>query len=603
MWLNLGEADVDFTEGGQKDRGVVKNYLLDPIRAKVEKQKGRVRSFLAEHKDQMHFINELTTTMDMCLTRISTTSSSLRELQRGFSEVQRSFLTIKAIIDFHRQYHRIQNTSVQANVDTTKMGCFVWDDRDASMLYKMGFPVFLIRPWSRFDRQLVLKIEALTRPIPPAVETAPADPPYPPIVTTQAGSDVKYGAIRTASIQCFATPSPFANIHLPGAYASSYQVGQGRIYAPTSSPASSSNVANAVPSRGGPAHGGPARHRDAHASSRGARQTRNYGSGRGSHVPKNPRKCPGFSASCCILISVSSAKVQRNAFDDFPPDDPFVPPYIEAWKAVNTTIKREGVTVQKKLLPVPDPGLFFGTAERQHDFFHQWNHLRPFWLKSLENGRTAQTLEMWRKVLAYKFLKPLEDGAFMTAKKQTAEDARSLVEKTIQTYNTDVPYVPPSNGPFDHTLGQFLIRELCMMNFRAELLYVDGLNDQTRPQPSLALPGEEFDRKHALHQRDRQTLVDGCFGGLAAVPIDELNMGIAATDWLERYAALKCFWSLLNTWGGAKPEIWRRGIDMDLSKLQSVGQQWERMLAEFYVQNAFNVLGHPPSLPRRIRAK
>lgn len=97
-------------------------------------------------------------------------------------------------------------------------------------------------------------------------------------------------------------------------------------------------------------------------------------------------------------------------------------------------------------------------------------------------------------------------------------------------------------------------------------------------------------------------LVDVCFRGGAAVISSDLNFGLTSKDWPTRYTVLKSFWTLLNTWlaPAEKPEIWRGGIDMDLTHLKSAGAQWERVLVEFYVQQAFNILGQPPSLPRRV---
>lgn len=255
MWLTLSDNDVDFTDNGLTPKqGVIRNDIIEKVQSKVETQKARLRAFLESNKVNRNFLDETVTTLDVCLTRISTTPCSLRDLQRGLSEVQRSWHVIKAVIDYNTQIERFQGH--RPSVDTSRMGCFVWNDRDAMMMFNMGYPVFFIRPWTSFSRQVVLKVVSLTRPVPPAVETAPADPPYPPILTSQAGSDAKFGAIRKASIECFSAPSPFENMHLPGAYSSSYVVGQGRIYAPTASPASGSscstaplNLVNARPQR------------------------------------------------------------------------------------------------------------------------------------------------------------------------------------------------------------------------------------------------------------------------------------------------------------------------------------------------------------------
>lgn len=305
---------------------------------------------------------------------------------------------------------------------------------------------------------------------------------------------------------------------------------------------------------------------------------------------------------------LSAPKPQRDIFADLPNDNPLVPPVILAWNSVNQTIDRQGFQIQKggkapkKVLAFPDPGLLFGVedTDRQTSFLFQWDHMRPAFLRSLEAGSLPQTVNVWRKVLAYKYLSPPEVGAVVSAKMQAAEDARKLVHDTIRIYHPTMPFFPTFTGSFDPARARLIIRELCMVNFRAEILYLDNICDQTRPQPGVDVTVEQLDRNRALHKRQRKVLIADCFGGDEAVPHPDLNMGLAATVWVERYAALKSFWTLLNTWPRDKPTIWRRGIDMDLTRLENIGQEWERMLAEFYVQSAFNVLGCPPSLPRRI---
>ncbi|KAF9070267.1 hypothetical protein BDP27DRAFT_1420147 [Rhodocollybia butyracea] len=161
--------------------------------------------------------------------------------------------------------------------------------------------------------------------------------------------------------------------------------------------------------------------------------------------------------------------------------------------------------------------------------------------------------------------------------------------------------LPSLEGAVDPVIAHRLIREICMINFCSELMYTDKLLDQTRPQPSRDLTIAELDVTISRHQHKCDGLIEWIFFYNGLEPDPSIDYGIVAVDWDRRYEALRTFWALLDTWRGDKSLLWRRGIDMDLSKLEyAEGAQWERLLAEFYVQSVFSVLGRPPSLPRRL---
>ncbi|KAL0562533.1 hypothetical protein V5O48_019554, partial [Marasmius crinis-equi] len=104
----------------------------------------------------------------------------------------------------------------------SRLGAFVWNDKDAMLLFRAGVPVFYLRHYNEFDRQKILSVSSFSSP---HVTTSVASPSFPVLYTGQAGSDPKFAAIRAASISCFNTPSPFENLHLPGVYQSSYSLG------------------------------------------------------------------------------------------------------------------------------------------------------------------------------------------------------------------------------------------------------------------------------------------------------------------------------------------------------------------------------------------
>lgn len=296
----------------------------------------------------------------------------------------------------------------------------------------------------------------------------------------------------------------------------------------------------------------------------------------------------------------AAPKAQRNAFADLP-SSPITPPAVNSWVDANLTIKREGVSEQKRCTTVPDPGLFFGVEEsaRQSAFVRMWDHIRPAWLSAVERGRLPQPTEVWRKILAYQ---PLEAGTIVqiTLKNKAHFDARKLLETTIHDFNSNMSVMPPPDKVIDESSARRLVRELCMINFRAELFYLDSLLDATRPQPNPSTSMAQLDVLRAQHSRTRGALIFAVLGYGSLQPEAHADLGITATYWLERYSAVKSFWAVIDTWDGVKPVIWRRGIDMDLTNLVMQGADWERKIVEFYVQTAYNTLGYPPSFPRRL---
>lgn len=293
----------------------------------------------------------------------------------------------------------------------------------------------------------------------------------------------------------------------------------------------------------------------------------------------------------------------RDIFDDFPHNDPFAPAMIPSWAAANKTIHHSGMhSTRQKMMIAPDPGLFFGleTPARQAAFLAMWNHLRPAWLASLSAGRSPIPLNLWRKVLSYTFLKPLdlEPGQHISKQAKVAEEARKLVEDTVKAYDASMD-IRPSIVTLDSARCCQLIRELSLINFRYELVYVDSVIDQNKPLPRPGLSTDDLEILLVSHKRNRQILINDVLGYDSTQP-PEANLGIAATEWTERYAALQSFWLLLNTWPREKPLRWNQGHDLDLTRLQGIGGEWERMLVQFYVQSVFSVLIYPACLPHRI---
>ncbi|KAE9390191.1 hypothetical protein BT96DRAFT_1002520 [Gymnopus androsaceus JB14] len=417
----------------KRKEGVVRNELTTKLESRIEALKRRSLSWHQTNRDNFRhkFVKEHMDTIDLCLTCLKNVSALIRAQQLALTELQQGFLTVQAVLDYTDYETRVITSDVPLSFQSNKIGAFVWNNRDACTLFNAGLPPKL-----------------------PEVPMGPADPPYHTITMGQAGSDDKFSALCQASIQCFNTISPFQNLHIPGAYASSYQLGNGRIMAPALSPSSHIQPSSQLSS---PHHGQQQSH-----SQR-------------SQNPRKPRK-----------PNTNSPTVQRDTFADLPPDNPLVPPAISAWEDANKTINQNGVLPGKRSSAVPNPGLFFSLQhlDRQSPYLSMWQHFRAPWLAALESGRSPLTVELWRKILAYAYLQPIEAGQVISPKMQVTVEAKKLVCDVILFYDSRMTLTPASStSAFDPATACKLICELCMINFCSEVLYVDQVLDTSQPVP------------------------------------------------------------------------------------------------------------------------
>ncbi|KAK7436347.1 hypothetical protein VKT23_019195 [Stygiomarasmius scandens] len=585
LWRTVSESEMQFTAQGQINRiGLLHPWIMTPFSESVGQI--RLRSAITRDghkKDEsiIRLLDEFDTTITICMNRLSTVSSALRDTIRGVAELQRACLYTIALMD----YVDVYSLRISENCTSTKypradlrMGAFVWNDKDAFLLFKAGLPVYYVRTFNDFDHQNILSACSFT--IPPFCGSV-ASPPYPVLFTGQAGADAKFAAIRVASINCFDNESPFQNMHLPGQYSSNYQIGSGCI----------TSLADSAPSALGL-----------------TRQVRLHASSSSTPYPKNkPRRDKGKAQN--------PPKIIRDKFEDIPSDSEFGPAKIPAWANANKSIDvehsgkrhRTGET-QRNVTVLPDPGLFFGTEEksRQLSYFAQWSHMREAWLRSCGEGREPVKVSVWRKILALNAIGGWDkDTIPRNIQQQEHKLATEMVESLFGKYSPGQTLVPSTHGPLKHPTPQdakAMIRELCLLGFRHQLVQLDRLADDSRPKPSPQLSQASYDVSLAKHQRNRALLVDKvlCGGGPFTLPSLTSNVGLAAEHWSDRVQSLLPLWQLMSSWPSSKPPAWNRGEDPNLPQMAGPGEQWEKVLVRFYVQTYFNFFDHPPILPCRM---
>ncbi|KAL0567213.1 hypothetical protein V5O48_014787 [Marasmius crinis-equi] len=442
-----------------------------------------------------------------------------------------------------------------------RLGAFVWNDKDAMMLYRAKLPVYYVRYFNDFSHQKILHVGLFHDPRVGSVEVA--SPNFPVIYSGQAGSDPKFAAIRAASISCFDTASPFENLHLPGAYQSSYTMGSGSIISPSASTLQTSQPATSGPKRAFP------------------------GSGSFDRYPKKQKK--GIQSG-----SEQTNNANRTINDSHPDKQQMRPGDQPRLKTV-----------------LPDPAAFFGTPKltRQISYFAQYAHIRqPLVIRSRvgEGGEVPIPLKtsVWRKVLSVPFhgiyTKPEPDNKMKQARDHF--EATEWLQKLFQKYASGVDVAVSKEATVDPIVARKLVFELCNVNFRYQLMGLDKMLDRSA-SPPVGTTGPDLLVWRAQHRRYRLQLIEQVLGGGYGDPfeVSEMpgNVGIACERWSERFEALRAFWQLMSTWPGQKHGLWDRGRDLNLAHMPAEGEQWEALLVKFYVQTYYNTLNFPPILPRR----
>ncbi|KAL0574867.1 hypothetical protein V5O48_007094 [Marasmius crinis-equi] len=584
MWDKYEQRQFDLNGDGR---------ALNDLTSSIYQLCTREKNLLLSQPTWKALFAELDLTIDLCLHRLSSVSMASQTFIMAISELQRAWRTAIAVIDFAEIYQpRMMATGALEQVyegNTTAQECSI------------GIPVHLIRRYADFSQQRILRVGSFAEPF--VVSTA-ASPSYPVIYMGQAGSDTKFAAIRAASISCFDTPSPFANLHLPGAYQSSYSIGTGTsIISPSTSQPSTSNVLSSGPAR--TAAG-------LLSSSKPYKQTKRKG------------KAPKVGQEQNI-----DAEPPRDLFVDLPPDSSFVPPAIAAWKDANGFIDKSHPG-KREMLPgdhprlktvAPDPGLVLGPLDvsRQVSYLCQWSHIwQPFLVRSQADGGDKVPVPlragMWRKVLSVAFhglpSKTIDSSKKLPRQAQWHQQVMEWLKTLFEKFAPGVNITASTEATVDSASGRRMIYELSMLNFWYQLMSLDEIADTTIPVPSSGVSKTELLIQRAAHRRHRLKLIDEVFGGygspFAAISLSQegfsssQNIGLTSERWPDRLVALKALWRLMDSWPGQKGPLWNRGNHPNLAQMEIAGDQWERVLVQFYVQSYYNHLSYPPVLPRRI---
>ncbi|KAG7095977.1 hypothetical protein E1B28_006660 [Marasmius oreades] len=598
MWSEIDEKDLDFSRAGrERKEGTLDVRLSTELQFSIDRLRNRTSPYIHQGhtpsgRGVVRLLTEFDNNITMCLTRVTSSSMSLRDVRRGLAELRRNWMYSVALLDFTETLHsRLRSTQRDGNSDAEVenwMGAFVWNDTDAIRLYNANLPVYYIQPYNTFDRQVIQSVKPLS---PPDICMATASPPYPiTLPNCQAGSDEKFAAIRAASISCFDVQSPFENMHLPGDYVSSFSL----------SAASSSRILSPTASLPSTSTAGPIRNRSSvvyHSPYSKNKETRLQAK-KGSQSVRN----------------ASQSQSPGSRFDDLVVRSPFLLPLLPTCKGVNAAITLERSHLHHnpaqppRLTTIaPDPALIFSTPdeERRMTYLKQWSHCHGPWLSYCRDSEAfpeAVSAGVWKKVLSIPVIGVWKSEKLV--KSNQDRDHRSATQLLNSMFSRQSRSAPITYSP-SYTIspleGRSLVQELTFLNFRYQLLSLDELANQTAPKPAPTLSAAELKVLVVNHRRSRREIVSEIFGNggdILTISHATSIQGFSAEPWSSRLNALRAFWKLMTTWPGDKDAIWSRGEDPNLLQLVDPGKEWERLLFRYYAQTYFSFFGHPPILPR-----
>lgn len=293
-----------------------------------------------------------------------------------------------------------------------------------------------------------------------------------------------------------------------------------------------------------------------------------------------------------MLVSTPS----RDKFDPWKGD--FAPPMIPSWVDANASVSQESRRWRQLQNGVrdtgyffPDPGLFFGVAQKwkASDFMKQWMHIQAVWtLRTYRSSSQPLSPQEWRDVLSIGFM--TADKGNMTKSANALSKARKLIGDCLNDAGIEERSLarPPPRGPLDQQaadprLGRILIWKLCELNFRWELR---------------ALDCRLYDRSMFRPVQRQQMLLD-CFvtmhNSLSDLDISNARSGLASSSAEERLRYIEALWRLMSDWHGVKPPGWYQRPMTYVKSPET--DQWERVVTSFYAQTFFEYFYRPAILP------
>ncbi len=246
----------------------------------------------------------------------------------------------------------------------------------------------------------------------------------------------------------------------------------------------------------------------------------------------------------------------------------------------------------------PDPGLVtFANAERQKVYLRQLNHVLDsliYRASSVHSDALPVHPQKWRNLLGLTYKRDTSSTSNPGFK-----EAEDLLGSCMRAQGVAVNLMSPplpDDVPFDRRRGQELVWHLSELNFRAELLALDGR--QTHAPPSG--DDEDIATVTANFRMAREQAVLKVFPEQSVTFADATvaNTGLSSHDWKTRATRLQALRDVMQKWDAPLPVNCLgclAGTECD-----EVGYRIERMLAAHYAQTFYDSFGRAAVLPRGL---
>ncbi|RDB26698.1 hypothetical protein Hypma_005260 [Hypsizygus marmoreus] len=544
MWWIPTRDDFDFVDGGNILAGLGR---LDPI--KLGRLGGLVHSIqqqVQEYKNNRNLshgknspITALSTALNHAFTRLASLSTSLRQTQFGVALLQRSFLELKAHLDYLTVFHpRMTGEQPAATSVADMIGAYVFDEVVVQEFVRAGLPVWTLKQCSLLS---TTRVDSLVQPRLPTTWAVLEDaiPQYQPFFT---GSAVEPSALSSSSTDSIPSSGPIR----------------------TTAMSSSSQTCHTE-----------------------SKKQKKYG----QPYPKNKPSQHG------VAPIMGRNKFIEPSSSLYPPP---IPAWSEALALVDRdrrNLKSGSRPVDAGYIFL-DPGLFIGVSDsaKVPKFLHTWLKYREALLFRVSLGKgTAGPIsaQLWRTLLNYGGEVGQGLGMNNERRQQVAGILGDcLAEKGLQLTSTVTTswrqqQLPPDVLP-PQNITQEILWELFELNFRFEFVGLDSRCNNTK---------DTFERQQQLIM----ACFPGRHGGsLLVVDVGAGDRGLAAVSWKDRAHYLLAMLKVIRSWSEC-PSSLVDGAEKGVEELsESVVLAMEEGLARFYTQSFFNHFARAAIVPRRL---
>jgi hypothetical protein len=209
MWELPQRADFLQDSGGLCGVGKLHYRVLEGLHRWSE----QVLDRSAEPKFRaVPLMTQLAQVLKLLLHHLEFISVTFRATQIIVCETQRILLELRALLDYQELYRPRMDMAASFSVNASIMGAFTNDLVECDTLFRIGIPVWLIRPYTELSS---IRVKALTQ-IQFASGTIPLDPPsgssLPTVYVGPANCLEKYVAIANYVSRLLRFPDPFGSV-------------------------------------------------------------------------------------------------------------------------------------------------------------------------------------------------------------------------------------------------------------------------------------------------------------------------------------------------------------------------------------------------------